>query len=56
MYSFGSKNNSATYTKSTEAIETYVDREYGKAMTLVIKGKEHHQITYCTRQTIECWK
>ena len=53
MYTFGSKNNSATYTKSTEAIETYVDREYGKAMTLVIKGKEHHQITYCTRQTIE---
>ena len=41
MYTFGSKNNSETYTKTTKAIGNYVGREYGKAMkTLVIKGKE----------------
>ena len=40
MYTFGSKNNSATYTNSYGATENYVGREYGKAMTLIIKGKE----------------
>ena len=41
VYTFGSKNNSETYTKTTEAIGNYVGREYGKAMRiLVVKGKE----------------